>query len=175
MAGMSAVNWEDLRATLLGGGETQFLFLKAGRTPLRLLWPEDADAPFVSVKAYYQGRVRQRWAAAAFRPQEPQAIKAAILPKSVAQAILDLLIEGYELFDMEKGHGITVIRTGLGLETSYNVVASRDPVPVPPETRAALKAFSLHAAAGAYEQMQEARSGKEDVSDSGENSQPADW
>lgn len=118
-----------------GGGK--YFFVKEGRTRVRLLGLEDPANPesfyaettnsygktkfvvFGEVLGTDQGELS---------PQFAGKVVPIICPKTVIEYILSLLIEGYTLWGDEGAHGITIHRTGSGLDTNYNVIPSSKPI-----------------------------------------------
>lgn len=127
-------DWEEILNQLNQGGD--IFFVKDGRTQLRLV-PEDPSNKksfFHETSRLYRGQRRTKYLIRAFLPKlDPPGIKAVPVGPTVLKSILGLLAEGYELLDPEEGHGITIVRRGSGLDTSYNVMPSPKPVPMPEE------------------------------------------
>jgi len=151
-------DWEGFKQEL-SSRSSPVLFLKEGRTQLRLLWPPSQEQPFIPVSTQFRGsgRTKTKWLVAAYIPNEGR-IRAVLLPRTVVSGISDLCIEGYDLFSPQ-GHGITVIRTGSGLDTAYNVIVSKNPVPLEDPVLRELESFDLSAIAEAYETSQRERAG----------------
>lgn len=61
-------------------------------------------------------------------PKEPE-LRALVLPTTAFKDVVGLLAEGFELFDPEGGHGISVSREGTGkFDTTYSVNPSPRPI-----------------------------------------------
>lgn len=116
------------------GGDAEFWYLKDGRNKVRLL-PEYGRTGifFETVQRSWQGGTpRTKYIVKAYiwdDKNEPQ-MRALVLPKTVIQQITGLLAEGYDLFS-EAGNAITILKTGTGLETSYNTMPSAKAVAIP--------------------------------------------
>jgi len=126
-------DWEELLNQLnTAGGEVQFL--KDGRTQLKLVLedPDNKRSFYTESTRVYRGERRSKFLIRAIMVKlDPPAVKAVSVGKGVLKAIFQLLVEGYDLFDPEEGHGLTIVKRGSGLETSYNVMPSPKPVPSP--------------------------------------------
>jgi hypothetical protein len=139
---MTSNSWQNILDQLNSKGNSLFYFPKAGKTRLRLLWPTGHDESdqvfFVETLRYFKGQVRTRFIVMGqvltnatgevdekFRNQ----VKAIVINKTTLRSILTALAEGYDLLGPE-GHGLTLVRTGEGLETDYNVLTSPRPVKV---------------------------------------------
>ena len=138
----SAANWQNLLNQM--NSATNFFRPKEGKSRLRLIQmpemvpDENGVFPFyVEVTTSYRGKQKSRFVIPALvmdgpgsRPEMATHITPVILPKAVIKGILGLLAEGYDLFS-EDGFGITVARTGQNLDTDYNVLPSKNPIPIP--------------------------------------------
>jgi hypothetical protein len=126
------MNWGDLLERLQSNASTHFIFPKAGRTRVRLL-TKPGEPFYVEVQAEYQGRSKTKYMLLAIdmgAEEEDKRPKGLIVSKTVFKSFVSLLTEGHELFDPEKGYGVTIIRSGAGLDTSYSVVPSPKPIHV---------------------------------------------
>lgn len=112
------------------GGE--FFYPKAGRNRLRLLPGNPVRADFfIQVDREYQGNTRSKYLVkAVVFDGETREVKAVVLSKTVLRGILNLLAEGYDLLG-RNGHGITIVRTGTGMDTSYATMPSSKPQALP--------------------------------------------
>jgi len=131
-------NWQAVLDDLgAESNDPRLFFLKGGRNRLRLI-PEDPQDPksfFTTVTRTYQGQSRVKFLIRALVMSNDEdatpSIRAIPIGKTAMKAILNLLAEGYDLLDPKTGHGVTIVRSGSALDTSYTVVSSPKPVPVP--------------------------------------------
>jgi len=113
-----------------------YLFPEKGDTRVRLLKsPERAITLFYQpVVTTFHDKARTRYMipvlAADHLGNYSYDIKYAVVAKTVVQGILELLSSGYDLLSPDRGHGITIKRTGEGLGTRYTVIPSPDIVEV---------------------------------------------
>lgn len=138
----SAAKWQSLLDQM--NSASNFYRPKEGRSRLRLVqMPEmvpDEEGIFqfyAEVQSTFRGKTKSRFLVPALvldgpgaRPEMATKITPVVLPKAVIKGILGLLAEGYDLFS-DEGFGITVARTGQGLDTDYNVLPSKNPVALP--------------------------------------------
>lgn len=137
---VSANQWQNLLEQLnQKGGD--LLFLKPGKTRVKLLLQENQDPQnfFEQTTRFWQGQPRTRylvWCTVMPDPkskeENPNAgqARALLLNKTTLSDIIQLLAEGYDLFDQEEGHGLVINKVGEKLETSYTVMPSQRPVVV---------------------------------------------
>lgn len=153
-----------------GGG--RFFYLKSGKTRMRLV-PEPGTEKDPRPKFYeqtvgvYQGSEKKKYVLSAIVagaenreiPDEMKTkVQAVVVAPSVVSDILAILADGYDLLG-PNGHGITVNRQGSGFGTSYTVIPSRDPIPLPEGTEWMEDPSTLAEAADSYEAFQRNRSG----------------
>lgn len=141
---MDAEVFQNMLDGLKSGAGGKFQFLGEGKTRLRLVMPQGTTDPrdfYTETTRVYRGKERTRYlflaqVVGATGKDVPEEIKnkvsPIVAPKTVLQGILALLAEGYDLLS-PNGNGVTVIRSGKGLETSYNVIPSPKPIPLPDE------------------------------------------
>jgi hypothetical protein len=158
-----ATYWQNL-VQKMGGGESDFLFPQVGRTRVRLVWADADSDPIRAVNSSFQNRVKTKYVLWGYSPDDEESkLKIVVVPKTVGTGILALLAEGYDLFDPAEGHGISIIRSGSGLDTQYNVMPSPKPVPLPPEIVTQIEGRTLDQASQRYEEFnanRAARSGE---------------
>jgi len=150
--------WKKLLDGVQSGSNSGSIkFIKEGRTRLKLV-PED-DAYFIEVTAKFRDKKRTKYLVLCWDvdADAPQRLQAVLVSRSVLASILTLAAEGYEIFDPDEGHGITIIREGAGLNTEYNVLPSPRPVPTPDSVLDQQASLSLMSAADEFEQLQETR------------------
>jgi hypothetical protein len=132
--GTEETNWGELLDQLNAGGSANFIFLKAGRARIRLVKPK-SGAPFREVTSQFQqNRPKTKYLMLAVdmgAPEDERAVKGIVMPKTPFKSVVTLMTEGYDLLSPDEGHGVTFIRTGSGLDTTYNVMPSQKPQPVP--------------------------------------------
>lgn len=127
-------NWGDLAAELESAGGGTGSFLREGKTRIRIV-AEDSDDDkswFSDVQTYWQGKPRERkLIRCVILGDEEHKIVPLVVAKSVLKGIFNILDEGYDLLDEEGGYGVTIVRSGEGLNTSYTTMPSRKEVPIP--------------------------------------------
>ncbi len=114
---------------------------KEGRTRLRLVL-QKGDQPqqfYREVQSSFNGKVKSRFMVLALvlegngaKEEMTYTVTPVVLPKTVLKGLVSLLAEGYDLFSPD-GHGVTLTRTGQGLDTDYSVMPSKNPVALPAE------------------------------------------
>lgn len=132
-----------------------FLRPKEGRTRLKLYWADpSADEVFYrDVQSIYRGHEKTRYMILAVPfdgPGVTEDMKSKVVPmivnKTILKALLSLLSEGYDLFSSAEGHGISINRTGTGLDSDYQVVASAKPQAFPEDLEIPTKSIDQFAA-----------------------------
>lgn len=120
--------WNSVLQDLDAGGGG-YIFPKAGRTRVRLI--HNPDEGYVEEVINRYGR--SRYMILAVRADdEAEEVRGLLATKTVWKSIVQLLAEGYDFWDPEEGYGVTIIRTGTGLQdTTYTVIPSKSPVPLP--------------------------------------------
>ena len=169
--------WDDLFKKMQATGSGRAIYLKEGRTRLRLLAPIDgtpADA-VQEVTTYYKGKSKTKFAFPAINldDAEQDAPKLLVVAKTAAQGIIGLLAEGYDLFSQTDGHGISIMRSGTGRNTAFNVVPSPKPVPVNDDFSQAVTKEWLQTAVQEYNDFQKSRAENPDDGEASEKS--SDW
>ena len=114
---------------------------KEGRTRLRLVL-QKGDHPsrfYREVQSSFNGKIKTRYMVLALviegngaKEEMAYTVTPVILAKTVVKGIISLLAESYDLFGVE-GYGVTITRSGQGLETDYSVMPSKHPVTLPNE------------------------------------------
>lgn len=128
----SSTKWQSLLDGMKSGGA--FVFPQEGKTRLRLVLPEGEDMyHFFREVINSYGRTKYLIMAVVISSDEPDVVRPVILPKTPLQDILTILAEGYELFDIDGGFGLSVIRTGSGLDSKYSVLPSPKAFPLSDE------------------------------------------
>lgn len=164
--------WQEVLQSLTVGS-SNFLFPREGRTRVRLGADRDG-LYFLEVQTQYQGRIKTKFLLLAVPMDEGEKTwKGLIVPKTVFRSIATLAAEGYELWDPEEAHGITIVRTGSGLESSYSVLPSHKPIPLPREVREQ-EIPSLTELLRVYQRIQARRWGGEEEEEE-ESLSPVQW
>jgi len=138
-----AVNWDEVLDTLASSGGGPFFFPKGTRTRMRLVCLEDDERHFYAgAMTQYKGRPKTKYVVfanvlaseggpkGALDEKWKGVIAPVVITKTVLQGIINLLAEGYELFDETGGYGITILKSGSGTDTDYNVTPSPAPVKI---------------------------------------------
>lgn len=163
---MKPEDWQKI-LDQVSGGTGLFYFLKEGKTRLRLVTePGTKTRWFIETASQFNGTSRTKaivLAVLAAGKGVTEEMKGKVTPvvvsKSVVVGILNLLAEGYNLFSPTKGYGLTITRTGSGLDTSYNVLPSQEPRPLPDKLEWP-KIKTLSGLADQYEEDSAARDGQ---------------
>lgn len=130
-------DWENLLENLATDRTSAFIFPKGPKTRVRLVH-NPAEPYFTEIQTEFRGKAKTKYAVLAVQmdaagdDEEGPKVKALVISKTVFRQIVQMLTEGYDLWDPEKGFGITILRQGSGLETNYSVLPSPRPVPVDP-------------------------------------------
>jgi len=130
------VDWPAMLDSLeAGGANGNILFPKSGKTRIKLVLEDEDDEEswYQEAVGEFQGKVKSRYilrGCVLFPSQEEKKIMGIVVAKTAMKGIVGLLTEGYELFDPEEGHGITISKTGAMLNTSWGVTPSPKPVEV---------------------------------------------
>jgi hypothetical protein len=172
--------WDKVLESLQSG-DTNFIFIKPGRTRIRLL--RDSEGSFYQeVESTFRGRTRTKYMLLAYSPDvdtedDSALIKGLLLSKTAFRGAVTLQAEGYELFDPEEGYGLTIVRTGSGLDTDYTVLPSKKPIEVPEAILEELTDVSLVKVAKAYTEFSASRGNGQSNSEEKEEdeSAPEDW
>lgn len=154
---MGAEDWQKILDQMSSAGGP-FYYLKDGKTRLRLVpQPGSKTRWFIEALNTFNGRTRPKvifFAVLASGKGVTEEMKNQVRPvvaaKTVVTGILNLLAEGYDLLS-PRGYGLTISRTGTGLETAYSILPSQEPKPLPKDlTWPEIK--SLNELADLYEQ-----------------------
>lgn len=123
--------FKQIAATL--AGPSNFIFPKAGSTKLRLV-PDPEGSIIRQIETSFRGKPKTKYLTLGYSlgVEGPIKVKVVVLPRSCVKAIVSLQAEGYSFYS-EEGHGISIVRTGEGFSTTYQVVPSPKPIPLPPD------------------------------------------
>lgn len=136
------VNWEQLLEELQSGGSANFIFAKKPKNRIRLI--RDPKQPvFAEVSSTFrrqgvEGTTKTKYMILAVDLTAPEddeevKVKGLIVSKTVFRSIVALITEGYEFFDPTTGHGVTISKSGVGLQTQYSVMPSQKAQPLDPD------------------------------------------
>lgn len=141
-SGKGADKWAGLLNQLESSGGGPFFFLKPGKTRIRLapypgtedFFTECKTAPsekygksktkFIILAVVFstgQGELHERW---------KDKVVPVVIPKTIMKSILNFLAEEYDLLNPKTGHGLTLVRTGESLNTSYSIMPGMKPQPL---------------------------------------------
>lgn len=130
-------SWDELLESLAsGGGNGSVWFPKAGKTKIKLALEdaEDDQSFFIPVSRDFRGngQFRDKYLLrGVVLDQEEDKMSAVQVSKTAFKQVIQLLAEGYELFDPEEGHGLVITKTGEGKNTSWAVMPSPRPIETP--------------------------------------------
>lgn len=145
MTEMPKNEWQDMVDELKAGqGGGRFFFLKPGRTRIRLVpvpGTENETRPtfFQPTEGNYQGKVNKRQILLAIivgaegreiPDEDKNKVQPLLVAPTVVTQIVETLAEGWDLLS-PKGHGVSIVRSGQGLQTTYKVTPSPTPIPLP--------------------------------------------
>lgn len=130
------VDWEAMLESLeAGGANGNILFPKSGKTRIKLVLEDDDDEAswYTEAVGEFNGKVRTRYilrAAVLFPAQDEKKLMGVVVAKTAMKAIVGMLAEKYDLTDPEEGHGITLSKTGEGLNTTWGATPSPKPIEI---------------------------------------------
>lgn len=152
------VDWNGLLDQFAADDGTM-LFVKK-RVRVRLAPFEDPTRIFLPVRNFYQGKESTKYVCKVYYLEAKEGtspVRAMLLSKRDVRAILQLQIEGWEIFDAELGHALALVRTGEGQQSNVTVTPSPKVRPLNEEELAELEEFDLDAAGETYSTLQERR------------------
>jgi hypothetical protein len=129
-----------LDETTNSGGQSHFLFPKAGKTRLRLLHLEDRDPGklYTQVERLWQGKPKTKFMIRAIyygvpatqgEPAPDPREVALVIPRQVLNQILQVASDGETELFYDGAVAVTIVRSGEGLNTSYQVIAGSKVAP----------------------------------------------
>ena len=128
--------WEAILKDLDNSGTGIYVFPQPGITKVRLLVEpgREPEQFYVPVSRMFRDQEKTQYMAPCIIVEDGNwnmEVKFINMNITVFKGILAILAGGeYDLLDPEKGHGISITRTGEGMKTTYSVMPSKDPVPV---------------------------------------------
>lgn len=133
--------WDKLAQELETGQRGPITFIKRGDNRIRLILPPGRKETefFEQTFNYYQGKPSPKYLVFGLLIEQegnmlPEEDQKKIVPILVGKKILQSLVanakRGFELFDPEKGYGVTIVKSGQMQGTTYEVIMSRDPISV---------------------------------------------
>lgn len=165
--------WKNVFQGLDTAGNSKFIFPKTGKLKVRLL-QGNGQPFFTEVNSTYMKKTKKKYLLLAWSPERQDEsnnplyeVQALILPKTAWKAIAGFLAEGYDFFSRKGGYGVTIIRSGVGRDTSYTVMPSKNPILLPPQLLESLAETTLDGMVEEFNSMMESRSG--DDADSGKS------
>lgn len=133
-------DWQKALDALASEGSGAYFFLKQPKTQIRLVNLEhDPEHFFLPVTSIYRGQPKTKYLVFGVVLKTPgkdlldkyvNAIVPIVFNKTTIKGILSLLAEGYDLFDPKEGYGITIMKSGTGLDTDFNLMPSPHAVPL---------------------------------------------
>lgn len=166
-------DWGELLDRLQRGGSESFLYTKQQRTRVRLV-RKPGEPYYAELATSYQGRAKTKFMILAVdmgAADDERKVKGLILAKTPFKQIVALLTEGYDLWDLEGGYGVTIMKSGAGLETQYSVMPSQKPLAVDPALVADAPTFEE--LQFEYEKMQKSRATVDEDTDA--DGPAGDW
>lgn len=154
----SSTDWNAL-LDQFAAGDGEVLFIKK-RVRVRLAPFEDPNRIFIPVKNIYRGKVSTKYMVKVLYLEASEGsspYRALLLSKRDIRMILQLQMEGWELFDAEAGHAISLTRTGSGTDSQVSVSPSPKVRPITEEELTELEEFDIDAAGARYSKAQEDR------------------
>ena len=136
---MSQNEWQEMLDNLSTGESGPFWFIKEGKTRVRLIPEEGSERFYAETTRVFRGKERVRFVVLGvvmgvstreLADEWKNRVTPVIMTKTCVKGILALLAEGYDLLSPD-GHGVTIVRSGKGLDTSYTVLPSPKPIPIP--------------------------------------------
>lgn len=124
--------WNDVAKSEQSNSGGNILFLKDGKTVIKIIAPENAQDNVDTSWFYkftqhsvYQGKESKsvRYLIYAV-DMEDKTVKTVLLPKTVMGNIFNLLGEDHRLLDIEDGFPVSIIRTKTGMKVEYTVMPS---------------------------------------------------
>jgi hypothetical protein len=127
--------YQQLLTGLSQKGDGAMYYLKEGRNKIRFT-PDMGKLKifYIEVQRSWQGgpmKTKYLTKAVVQVEGQPAEERGLLLTKTVIKDIVNLLAEGYDLFSATEGLGVTISKSGTGLETNYSVVATPKPVALP--------------------------------------------
>lgn len=135
-----AGDWQNMLDQLNSKGNGAYFFPKDGKTRIKLLWPTGHGPHdrvfFAETLRMFRGQTRTRYLVMGVVLASPNGdadeearrkVRVIVVNKTILKDILNLLAEGWDLLG-HNGHGISISRTGSGLDTDYNVTQSPKPI-----------------------------------------------
>ena len=134
-------DFQELADALEAGASSPYTFLKPGDNMIRLVLEQGRKPTefFEFAENYYNGKPTKKWVVlglvkiqegAEASAEDFYTVKPIVLPTQVRTSIVNNAARGFELFDAEKGYGLTIVKSGSGLNTKYEVVMTVNPVPI---------------------------------------------
>lgn len=142
---MSNKSWqtmlEDMQSSEGGG---KFFFVQKGRTRVRLIpekGTETNEFPsfFIETQGFWQNKPKKRFVVRGLvveadgrelSEEDQHTVRPLLVAPQVVKKILALLSGGWDLLGTDTGHGITILRSGTGINTEYDVVVSPTAKPI---------------------------------------------
>lgn len=154
----SSTDWNAL-LDQFAAGDGEVLFIKK-RVRVRLAPFDDPNRIFIPVKNIYRGKVSTKYMVKVLYLEATEGsspYRALLLSKRDIRTILQLQMEGWELFDAEAGHAISLTRTGSGTDSQVSVSPSPKTRPLSEEELTELEEFDIDSAGARYSKAQEDR------------------
>lgn len=109
-----------------------FSFPQEGKTRIRLVLTSEGD-PYNFFREVTNSYGKTKYLFFVLLPgsDDPALVRPFIAPKTVITDILSMLAEGYDLFSEDEAFGVTINRTGSGLDSKYSVLPSHKAQPLP--------------------------------------------
>lgn len=133
--------WDQLAQELETGNRGPVAFLKKGDNRLRLIL-EPGKKPtefYAETFNYYQGKPSKKYLMfalvieqenAVLPEDEQKVIRPVLVGKKILQSLVANAKRGFELFDPDTGYGVTIVKSGSGVSTAYEVIMSQQPIKI---------------------------------------------
>jgi hypothetical protein len=123
-------NWNDVANEMNANSGGSILFLKDGKTTIKIIAPENAhdnvDTSWFTKFEQTTEFKGEKGKATRFIvyaiDMSDKEVYPVLLPKTVMNGILNLLAEGHRLLDIDNGFPVSIVRSKSGNKTDYSVM-----------------------------------------------------
>jgi hypothetical protein len=123
-------NWNDVANEMNANSGGSILFLKDGKTTIKIIAPENAHdnvdttwfTKFEQVTEFKGEKGKATRFIVYAIDMSDKEVYPVLLPKTVMNGILNLLAEGHRLLDIDNGYPVSIVRSKSGNKTDYSVM-----------------------------------------------------